>query len=88
LSASLTGTYFNQDGDFTGAAATGFRSGSDQFWTVDAAVNYRLPKRLGFITVGATNLFDTEFKFFDPDLNNASIQPIRTVFARVTLAWP
>jgi outer membrane receptor protein involved in Fe transport len=88
LSTSLTTTYINQDGDFTGAAINRLRSGSDAFWTVDAAINYRLPKRLGFITVGATNLFDTEFKFFDPDLNNASIQPVRTLFARVTLAWP
>ena len=88
LSASLTATYFNQEGDFVGAVAAGLRSGRDEFWTVDAAINYRLPKRWGFITVGATNLFDTEFKFFDVDLNNASIHPVRTLFARVTLAWP
>jgi hypothetical protein len=88
LSTSVTVTYFNQDGDFTGAAATNFRSGRDQFWTVDAAINYRLPKRWGFIMVGATNLGGTEFKFFDVDLNNASIHPVRTLFARITLAWP
>jgi tetratricopeptide (TPR) repeat protein len=88
LSASLTATYFNQEGDFTGAVEIGRRSGHDEFWTVDAAIKYRLPKRWGFITVGATNLFDTEFKFFDVDLNNASIHPVRTLFARVTLAWP
>jgi hypothetical protein len=87
-SASLTATYFNQEGDFTGAAATSFRSGSDEFWTVDAAINYRLPKRWGFITAGATNLFDTKFKFFDVDLNNARRQPVRTLFVRGTLAWP
>ena len=33
----------------------------------DVAINYRLPKRYGFITVGATNLFDREFEFFDTD---------------------
>ena len=88
VSASMMATYFNQKGDFTGALDTNFRSGHDAFWTVDAAIRYRLPKRWGFITVGATNLFDTEFKFFDVDLNNASIHPVRTLFARVTLAWP
>jgi hypothetical protein len=88
LSASLTATYFNQEGDFTGPVESRRRSGRDEFWTVDAAIRYRLPKRWGFITVGATNLFDTEFKFFDVDLNNASIHPVRTLFARVTLAWP
>jgi tetratricopeptide (TPR) repeat protein len=88
LSASLTATYFNQKGDFTGVVPSGVRPGHDEFWTVDAAVNYRLPKRWGFIMVGATNLFDTKFKFFDVDLNNASIHPVRTLFARVMLAWP
>jgi hypothetical protein len=89
LSVSMTTTYFNQDGKFGGfTAGTPIRHGSDDFWTVDAAVNYRLPKRYGFITVGATNLFDAQFKFFDVDLRNASIQPTRTVFGRVTLAFP
>jgi hypothetical protein len=89
VSASVMATYFNQKGDFTGATDTNFRSGHDEFWTIDAAINYRLPKRWGFITVGATNLFDTEFKFFEADLNNnPSIHPVRTFFARVTLAWP
>jgi tetratricopeptide (TPR) repeat protein len=89
LGASLTTTYFNQDGKFGGiTAGTPIRPGSDDFWTVDAAINYRLPKRYGFITVGATNLFDQQFKFFDNDLRNASIQPTRTVFGRVTLAFP
>jgi tetratricopeptide (TPR) repeat protein len=89
FSTSLTTTYFNQDGEFGGfTAGTPIRPGSDNFWTVDAAVNYRLPKRYGFITVGATNLFNEHFKFFDSDLRNASIQPDRTVFGRVTLAFP
>jgi len=89
LSASLTGTYFNQDGKF-GGFFTGdlIRDGSDDFWTVDLAVNYRLPKRYGFITVGVNNIFDEDFRFFDSDLNNASIQPDRTVFAKITLALP
>jgi tetratricopeptide (TPR) repeat protein len=89
LGAFLTVTYINQDGDFGGITAVDpIRSGSDDFWTVDVALNYRLPKRHGFITVGATNLFDENFRFFDLDLNNASIQPARMVFGRVTLALP
>jgi tetratricopeptide (TPR) repeat protein len=88
-SASMTATYIHQSGDF-GGFFTGdtIRHGSDDFWTVDAAINYRLPKRYGFITVGATNLFDENFNYFDSDLNNASIQPGRVVFAKVTLAFP
>jgi hypothetical protein len=87
LSASLKATYFNQDGTFV-LNDESVRSGRDDFWTVDAGINYRLPKRYGFITIGATNLFDKAFNFFDRDLNNPSIQPDRTFFARVTLALP
>ena len=82
LSAGLKATYFNQDGRFVLLNRGGVRSGSDDFWTVDAAINYRLPKRYGFITVGVTNLFDQKFKFFDRDLRNPTIQPNRTVFAK------
>jgi hypothetical protein len=88
VSASLTATYWNQDGTFARLSSGEFQSGSDDFWIVDMAVSYRLPKRYGFITIGVTNLFDQEFKFFDTDFANPMIQPVRTVYARITLAFP
>ena len=87
LSATIGPTYIHQEGRFVLLNGNN-RSGSEDFWTVDAAINYRLPKRYGFISVGATNLFDQNFRFFDRDLRNPTIQPNRTVFARVTLALP
>jgi tetratricopeptide (TPR) repeat protein len=83
--ASLTATYFNQEGEFLRFGE--FQSGSDDFWTVDVSVNYRVPKRYGFLAFGATNLLDEEFNFFDTDLRNPIIQPTRRVYARVTLAF-
>jgi outer membrane receptor protein involved in Fe transport len=90
LSASLMTTYYNQEGDFERVAGGGgvLQSGSDDFWLVDAAVNYRLPKRYGFVTVGAINLFDEDFKYYDLDWKNPSIHPGRFFFARATLAFP
>ena len=89
IGASLTTTYFNQEGRFGGLfTGNSIRQGSDDFWTVDAGITYRLPKRYGFVTVGAMNLFDKKFKYFDADLNNASIRPNRTLFTRITLALP
>jgi hypothetical protein len=88
VSASLTATYFNQGGVFESIKAPVLRSGNNDFWLVDAAVNYRLPDRYGFITVGATNLFDKTFKYFDTDFRNPIIRPDRMFFARVTLAFP
>jgi tetratricopeptide (TPR) repeat protein len=86
LSTVVTATYWNQNGDFERPSGN-IESGHDDFWTVDASINYRLPKRYGFITFGATNLFDQSFKFFDTDTANPMIQPVRTLFGRVTLSF-
>ena len=58
VSASLKATYQDQDGDFenrTFPFIPRFISDDDNFWVVDAAIRYRLPKRYGFVTpwVGA-----------------------------------
>jgi tetratricopeptide (TPR) repeat protein len=92
LSAGLQATYYNQEGDFeTLEALSGvFTHGEDQFWLVDASISYRLPKRRGFITVGAKNLFDKDFRYFDTGvgttIQNPTIQPTRTVYTRLTLS--
>jgi tetratricopeptide (TPR) repeat protein len=93
LSASLKPTYYNQDGKFgEGFFGLPFTPGRDDFWVVDAAISYRLPRRYGFITVGATNLFDKRFKYFNTDLGSESINPRiipdRVFFFRLTLALP
>jgi tetratricopeptide (TPR) repeat protein len=85
-STSLTATYYHQSGNFLKSPS--FQSGSDDFWTVDAGINYRLPERFGFITLGAANILDKKFKYFDTDRNNPRIQPKRTIFFKVTLALP
>jgi tetratricopeptide (TPR) repeat protein len=88
LSTFLTATYSHQRGKFDQVSGAPSRSGSDDFWTVDAGIRYRLPDRYGFVTVGATNLFDKKFKFFETDLRNPTIQPDRVFFGRITLALP
>jgi tetratricopeptide (TPR) repeat protein len=87
LGASLKGTYTSQHGSFEHPRdSLIFKNGKDDFWLVDAAISYRLPKRYGFITVGATNLFDKEFQYFETDRDNPRIQPGRFFFARLTLS--
>ena len=88
LGASLKATYYDQEAVFQHVNTGEFFRGEDDFWVVDAAINYRLPKRHGFITIGATNLFDEEFNYFDTDINNPRIQPERFFFVRATLAIP
>lgn len=88
LSASVTATYWNQEGEFEDLFTAEFQADSSDFWLVDAALNFRLPKRYGFISVGAANLFDETFEYFEVDINNPTIQPKRTFYARFTLAVP
>jgi tetratricopeptide (TPR) repeat protein len=89
LGGFLTGTYYHQSGKFeTVVFNPAFRSGSEDFFTVDAGIRYRLPNRYGFITVGVTNLTDKKFKYFEADINNAHIQPKRTILGSITLALP
>jgi tetratricopeptide (TPR) repeat protein len=90
FSIGLKATYYNQDGVFErqDAAPGEFVSGEDNFWLVDAAISYRLPKRYGLVTLGVTNLFDKSFRFVDTDLENPLVHPGRAVFFKVTLALP
>jgi len=89
LSASLNGTFVDQKGDFERYGIGGdFVPGEDDFWLFDAALSYRLPKRYGVISMGAKNLFDEEFKYFDTDRDNPRIIPDRFFFVRLTLAIP
>jgi tetratricopeptide (TPR) repeat protein len=88
LSANLRATFYDQDGDFerTDAPSGVTTPGEDQFWLFDAAINYRLPNRLGFITVGAKNLFDKSFSYADTDPASPAVQPERMFFGRITLS--
>jgi len=88
LSASVITAYYNQDGTFERIIDGGgvFESGSDTFWLTDVTISYRLPKRYGFITIGAKNLFDEAFKYYDLDWKNPAIQPARFFFGKITLA--
>ncbi len=90
LSLSIKETYVNQKGTFNRLTALPgvLTPGKDSFWLTDIAIKYRFPKRYGFLTAGATNLFDESFQHFDPDLNNTRIQPVRAFFISVTLTIP
>lgn len=87
-SGALQATYYHQDAIVFPQGADAFASGTSDFWVVDAAIHYRLPKRYGLLTVGATNVLDKKFRYQESDLQNPHIQPERAVFGRVTLTLP
>jgi outer membrane receptor protein involved in Fe transport len=81
-------TYFSQHGRFNRLREFSLpaESGRDQFWIIDAAIGYRLPRRFGTISLEAKNLFDTAFNYYDSDLVNPIIQPERLVMLKVNLS--
>ncbi len=96
--AKLKATYIDQEGTFFKVSTiligsklvkTGtFESGEENnFWTVDASIGYRLPKRLGIWTVEAKNLFDRAFRFQETNLVSPLIQPERLIFTKLTLSF-
>ena len=84
----MTATYYDQEGEFLKKDFLNFETGSSRFWVVDLPIQYRLPKRHGFVSVGATNLFDRKFDYADTDVANPRIQPGRSIYGKVTLALP
>lgn len=84
----MTATYYNQHGVFDRLDFQSDLPGRDNFWLIDAGLSYRLPKRYGLITVGASNIFDEQFQYYDTDFNNPRIHQGRMVFGKLTLALP
>jgi opacity protein-like surface antigen len=96
--------YFHPSGFFAGVGATYVNQqvnrsdpspeGSTDFFVVDAAVGYRLPKRFGIVSLSVANLSDNKFKYQDDSFREfqtgPSIGPYlpdRQILARVTLNW-
>jgi tetratricopeptide (TPR) repeat protein len=79
-------TYAYQDGEFGDPALPTVKD-DDQFWVLDGALGYRLPKRYGIFTIEVQNILDEDFKFEDTDPANPSIAPDRLILFRLTLSF-
>jgi hypothetical protein len=90
IAASASAAFCRQEGTFVAPTASGFEAGADRFWVVDASLSWRLPGRHGIASVAATNLLDQKFKLFEQDSTShtPTVLPVRTIFARFTLAGP
>jgi tetratricopeptide (TPR) repeat protein len=86
FSAGLRVSHYQQEGVFT--PTRGVESpGEDTFWTTDAMLGYRLPKRRGVLSLNVANLFDKDFRYQDIDPENPSVVPERFAYFRFTLAF-
>jgi hypothetical protein len=94
--------YFNSSGFFAKAGVTvvqqdvdqfsesAKKSGNNGFVTADAGIGYRLPKRLGILSVEALNILDKDFKIQDLNFQSSTLIsprfiPERTLLFRATL---
>ncbi len=69
----------------------GASSDQSAFWVMDASAGYRLPKRLGIISLDAKNLLDKQFKYQNLNFQTSEpkdllFQPGSAIYARFTLA--
>jgi hypothetical protein len=84
--ARISATYYDQEGNFQSQLSPVFEPGADRFWLVDAAIGYRLPRRLGLVALEGKNLFDHAFKYQETDPFSPQIQPTRSIYFKITLA--
>jgi Flp pilus assembly protein TadD len=90
LFAKATGTYVNQQVTSVRSVA-GLDYKSEDFWTFDTSLGYRLPKRIGSVSFEVRNLFDNKFNYqsvFDasgPQLSH--FIPERQLFVKLSLFY-
>ena len=64
----------------------------DDFWLTDLEMGYRLPRRLGIVSLDVRNLFDRDFQYEGVDFQTSiarqsPIQPERSVFLNLTVGF-
>jgi hypothetical protein len=103
--APLQVRYFHPNGLFGGTTGTlvsqkvarensTLAQGSSHFATLDVFAGYRLPRRLGVVSLAVHNLFDRRFRYqddsyrsFGEEPSGTGLIPERTVMGRVTLSY-
>ena len=61
--------------------------GADRFFSLDASIGYRLPRRFGVIALDMRNIFNEEFQFQDVRPEEPTLVPRRQVSLRLTLTF-
>lgn len=85
-SLTLTETHVRQEGSFMGVDGL-YAPREDRFWLFDTRITYRLFRDKGILSLEGKNLLGTAFHFQDMDPENPSIQPGRSLFAKLSLMF-
>ena len=86
--AALSGTYVDQT---VRGTPTGFAQDEESFWVFDLKLGYRLPRRLGILSLEVRNLLDETFLY--QDQNYLVTEPVpsrfipdRTIATKISLS--
>lgn len=80
-------TYTQQDVDYAFAANFPIVNHDEDAWIVDAFAELRLPGRLGILSLGIRNLFDSELTIFETDPLNPRTAGRRQVLGTISLTF-
>jgi len=84
---SVAGSRYDQEVHVFGGLLSPVRRVIDsEFWTLDAALGWRLPRRLGSISLEGTNLTDRELTFYEQSLQEQLV-PARRIALRADFAF-
>jgi hypothetical protein len=88
--AALKGSYVHQDLENKLKATYLISQDESDFFVLDSAIGYRLPKRQGILSLEARNLFDRKFNFQDlnfqtSEARNPRFIPDRVILVQITL---
>lgn len=80
-------TYVRQSGDFSADTLLPIVASSDDAWLTDLALEYRLPKRLGMLSLACRNIFDHDLDLVDTDPLNPRDARRRLVITRFSIQF-
>jgi len=88
--SALSGAFVRQDLKRLENFATEKNSGVSEFFMIDAVIGYRMPNRMGMVSLEGRNLLDEDFSFRNINFQQAEATrsrfiPGRTFLARLTL---
>jgi tetratricopeptide (TPR) repeat protein len=87
LSVGASTAYVRQRGTFSADVGFPEFSKRDSAWVTDIFVDYRLPQRLGIVSVGARNVFNKSIDLVDTDPAFPLVPSKRFVYARARLLF-
>ena len=87
FSLRLVTSYVRQEGDFAIDTSFPVVPKTDDGWITDVLLEYRLPRRLGSITLGARNVFDVEVDVIETDPLSPRVATRRLVSGSVSIEF-